>query len=233
MMTEPYLDWISLPDSSQAKELYKEAKELRILAEHESGEEIMTYWDKDLLRRLPAMIQNYFFDYLPKSETFDRDQLLELLLRKEPDLIKPLKESLIRYNPPTDEKNSWDERRKQITDGKTIEIETIVDWLIEANLLSKNDLDQLEFDTNFYHDYKGSDSKFCYSFFSRVPFQKRITKNEFIKGLASHQPLSRWITKKVLRALISPEKLNDTRRRYQEGGFPDYLRGALSAILPS
>ena len=231
MMTEPYLDWISLPDIEQAKELYKEAKELKILSEIQSGDDKLTYWDKGLLRRLPAKIQDFFFDYPPQPKSYDRNDLLDVL-RKESDLLSPLKHSLVSYNPTMDEEEKWDERKKVINGNEENDIEEILAWLQEAKLLSSNSLDQLEFDTNLFADYAGSAPKFCHFFFKRVAIQKRITKRQFIAALASHEPLSRWITKKALRALISPEKLNSTRNRYQEGGFSDYLRSALVEMLP-
>lgn len=231
MMTEPHLDWISLPDMAQANELYEEARKLRILSELQTGDgSLHTYWDRNLIRKLPASIKDFFFEYLPQPKSFEPERFKDML-QEQPDLTVPLKDTLIRYNPPEEEKSSWDEWKSKIAENKD-NVESILQWLLSANLASINEMGQVEIDTNLYREYRSSQPRFCYYFFELIPTHKTITKNECIKALAAHQPLSRWITKKMLAALISIEKLDETKRKYKDGEFSEYLHNALAEILP-
>lgn len=232
MMTEPYLQWIELPDMEQARELYNEAIEVGIISELDREEETLVYLDGSLVERLPANIKNFFCESHPKSKTYPIEDMKEIL-QKNISFAEPLKKAIIAFKPGQEDEEKWGKRKERIVDGESIKTDDLLAWLEEAYLISKTAEGNYELNLNLFHSFSGTYKTFCEIFFERIVLERKITREVMISGLAQHQPLSRWITKRVVRSLISPEKLNKTRRRYQERTLPDYIYTALRGRIPN
>lgn len=222
LMVEPYLNWIDLPDLNTAEQMVQESDPLILQfyqqRNHQSvNQEILYLGEPDYLALLPERLKKFFFESIPQPRTYADNQLVDLFCNDN-RLISALKAAL------KDEGIVW---------SANTPIRELINLAKDRNLLlTKGNL--YFFPPGLYFRFVGIIPEFCHTFFEpqlrSVPI--KITRPDFVQALTKHEPLCRWITKKLLTALIDQSRRDDTRRRYSENQFPDFLSQVLNLNLP-
>lgn len=222
LMVEPYRDWLGLPDQNAAEQIVQEANTLLLIQFHSStihgsgSQEILYLGEEAVLASLPERLKGFFFREIPQPQIYDRANLNELF--QNPRLISALKAAL------TDRGITWDAH---------VSTNKLIQSAIDNNLLLAQGT-LFYFDQALYFRFKGVIEEFCQTFFQQAPtlVLREITRPEFIQELTRNEPLCRWITKKLLTALIDPIRRDVTRQRYWNRQFPDFLSQVLDLHLP-
>jgi hypothetical protein len=221
IMVEPYLEWLGIPDRHDAENLYKEAIKCRIISNLNGN----IFIDDTTLKELPERIRNFFYDFYPEPISYDFSVLKDKF-RDDKWLVGTLKHALLRADAPeVSNYEQWNAKKIRISQDK-VDTDEILNLAQEAGLL-KEENGQHYFDDSLWWDSVGGSNNFSQLFFSENPTKKTISENEFINGLLSHKPLSRWITKRVLRCLLHTSQIDETRTRLANNQFSDFLENVI------
>lgn len=225
LMVEPYLDWIDLPARPDAEELFQEALACRVITE--SNNKI--FLEAVIRESLPARLKTFFYDQTHEPKQFEKNEFHSMLL-DDKRLSGALLHALLRTDPPAGiDEDAWEEEKNQLMENQK-SIEDILDMAARAGLLHES-AGRLCFDQALCTDSLGKRDNFNHAFFTFYESGKSIDRETFINGLMTHKPLCRWMTKKILRCLLHPQKKQETRNRLAENGFHHFLDEVIRRYL--
>jgi len=223
LMIEPYLHWTGLPNQQEAEELLDLAKELAIISFAQKltatgTAEVTAYIEsKEQLLSLPERIREFFFRTQPQARGYEWEELIKVF-RENDRLLNALQHAL---------------RLKEADWEEEATVEDLLNLAKSRGLLHPEGVGQFQFDLEIYRRFASSQEEFCEAFFHKArPVSLKITRNKLLQGLTRHEPLCRWITKRIVRALLDPTRLGETQRRFRENKFSDFLLEILKDYLP-
>lgn len=220
LMVEPHLHWTELPDQQGAEELLELAQELSIISFSPmtaDGEETVHIESRKYLLILPVRLRDFFFEYQPVAKGLDQVRLIKIF-RENDKLLNALKHAL---------------RQRQATWDEAATVEDLINLAGEKELFNTGRAGQLYFNAEIYGWFASSQTEFCEAFFDKAkPVLKTINRNQLLLGLMRHEPLCRWLTKRVVRALLDPLRLDETQKRFRDHSFSSYLMELLNDYRP-
>uniref|UniRef100_A0A7V4G8U7 Uncharacterized protein n=1 Tax=Desulfobacca acetoxidans TaxID=60893 RepID=A0A7V4G8U7_9BACT len=223
LMMEPYLHWTGLPNQQEAEELLTLAEESGIISFSQrttssGATEVTAHIEsRDKLLSLPERIREFFFRTQPQAKGYEWNELINFF-QKNDRLLNALQHAL------RSKKADWNEEAT---------VEDLLKLAKDHGLLETGDLGQFSFNLEIYEGFAGSQEEFCEAFFHKSrPVLQKISRNKLLLGLTRHEPLCRWITKRVVRALLNPIRLEETQKRFREGKYSNYLREILKDYMP-
>jgi len=221
IMVEPYLEWLGLPDRHDAENLYNEAIQCRMISNLNGN----IFIDDTILKVLPERIRDFFYEPHPEPRSYDLSVLKDKF-RDDKWLVGTLKHALLRADAfEGGNSEQWNTNKDRIFQGEA-DTDEILNLAQEAVLL-KEENGQYYFEYDLWRNSVGSRDSFSRIFFSESSTKKTISEQEFINGLASHKPLSRWITKRLLRCLLHSSQIKETRTRLANNQFSDFLENVI------